>query len=270
MKTSVRKAGGDQRIGQMTDFLVGQWGRPMTDLVRELAQKWPTLTRAELHAALERAGKEVGRLAREGEIGGVGPPPPPVSDFLGWSFDGLGTLFSAAALVSLVHHGFHVGLIPTLQACLRYYQDTVHPIMGWLLSWPRVVFHRWAPPDWLKDLYSLSFVGGFGAARGLTNLFIENGGFTSEANASPNPYMYMGVPPGARMFGTILLGVPLALTMAGLLFLATAPLNMTVVLIKFRCRNDPQWRSWVRKLCMPVVGALCGCAVFFALNAALQ
>ena len=49
--------------------------------------------------------------------------------------------------------------------------------MGWLLGWISWLFPAWEVPEWLKDLYTLSLIGGMSIARTLIVLqdeFLES------------------------------------------------------------------------------------------------
>ena len=77
-----------------------------------------------------------------------------------WLYAGLGSAFSALAIISLAQKALSIGLAPTMHEVLQYYRAAVHPIMEFLLGWVRFFVPNWVIPNELKDLYAMSFVGG--------------------------------------------------------------------------------------------------------------
>jgi hypothetical protein len=88
-----------------------------------------------------------------------------------WFYALLGSILSALAIISLTQKVLDVGLVPVMQEIVDYYRHTVHPIMHVMLGWVRWLFSDWVLPEWFKDLYALSFLGGFSFARGLRLTF---------------------------------------------------------------------------------------------------
>jgi hypothetical protein len=164
-----------------------------------------------------------------------------------WFFGVLGTIFSMIALTSLCARIFHAGLIPVASDVIDAYRAVVHPIMGWMLGWVRWIFPNWTVPDWLKDLYSLSFVGAFGYARGFVAL-------DSPEQATQRLTRL------TWMFG---LGFILGATFLGLLQLCWAPVPLLMSLDKSRF---PNVTSESRIVHAYMLGALGGTILFFALN----
>lgn len=85
----------------------------------------------------------------------------------------LGVLVSANAIISVIQHGFQIGLVPYLADLVSYYRQLTTPLFD-VLYWPlETLFHlvgwRLAIPLWFQDLHLLSFIGGGLIGRGLAN-----------------------------------------------------------------------------------------------------
>jgi len=120
-----------------------------------------------------------------------------------WFYALLGSIFSALAIVSLMQKVFDIGLVPVMQEILDYYRGLVHPIMHWLLGWVRWLLPDWQIPEWVKDLYTISFVGGATMGRALSDRFLV---YASETR--PNAFVHLGA--------TLSLGAILGLSFVGL------------------------------------------------------
>lgn len=132
-----------------------------------------------------------------------------------WFYALLGSIFSAFAIISLTQKVFDVGLAPVMQEILDYYRGIVHPIMDWLLVWVRWLLPDWPIPTWVKDLYSLSFVGAAGLTRSMMSMTRFPGDPVRE-----RIYGRVALPPFMKVLFdvmNILVGVMAALTFGGLL-----------------------------------------------------
>lgn len=119
----------------------------------------------------------------------------PGSDSPFWFYALLGSIFSAFAIVSLMVRIFDIGLAPVMQQTLNYYRELVHPIAEVLLDGLRWVWPDLILPEWVKDLYAISFVGGAVAGRALLSV----------GQGSPG-----------RIVGSTLVAIVIGLTFAGL------------------------------------------------------
>lgn len=157
-----------------------------------------------------------------------------------WFYALLGSIFSALALISLTQKLFDVGLVPVMQGVLDTYRDAVHPLMSRLLGWVHWIFPDWHIPVWLKDLYSLSFVGGFALARALS--------------------MKDGVNPIAAGLMTLIIGIFYGITMFGLVVWLAAVSSIL----------SPNRAEPLDRLVPILLGfALVGSVAFFAINSQL-
>lgn len=86
-------------------------------------------------------------------------------DSIFWLASILGSIFSAFALVNLITNAFEIGLGPTFVAILAYYEATIGVVTSRLLNVLQWLCFGWRPPDFLRDLWVLSFVGSATMAR---------------------------------------------------------------------------------------------------------
>lgn len=77
-----------------------------------------------------------------------------------WFFALLGSVVSAFAIVSLIVKAFAIGLSPIMLETLEYYRSVANFLFGGLLDALRWIMPTLSVPDWLKDVWALSFVGG--------------------------------------------------------------------------------------------------------------
>lgn len=86
-----------------------------------------------------------------------------------WTLNVLGWLAAALSLSSSISHLFDVPLNVTLGEVVTYYRDLTRPVID-LLEVPFVLTAslmglHWDIPEWLKDLHTLSIIGGAVEAR---------------------------------------------------------------------------------------------------------
>lgn len=77
-----------------------------------------------------------------------------------WFYTLFGSVVSALAIISLIVKVLDVGLDPVLEQALKHYRDLVHPITAFLLKGVEWLIPDLRFPDWFKDVYAMSFVGG--------------------------------------------------------------------------------------------------------------
>jgi hypothetical protein len=83
-------------------------------------------------------------------------------------FGVLGALFAGMSLVGLVQRTAHVGLGPSLQAFVQWWQSWTRPFASWALGWlPPLGLHI---PSWGYDVFIISFVVSTWVARSLLYL----------------------------------------------------------------------------------------------------
>jgi len=161
-----------------------------------------------------------------------------------WFFGLLGAVFSTVALVSLCSKILHIGLVPVAADIIASYRAVVHPVMTVLLGWIHWIRPQWTIPEWLKDAYALSFVGGFGIARGL--------GLVDEESDALVKAVTVGI--CGAFFGASFLG---------LIALLLAPVWWYQALFALQ---TPVRRRTALTMALSTLGALFGGVLFFALN----
>jgi hypothetical protein len=173
-----------------------------------------------------------------------------------WLFGLLGSLFTAFAFINLAHKFFDIGLTPTLQEVLDYYRSIVHPIMGWLLGWVSWLFPAWHVPEWLKDLYTLSLIGGMSIAR---TLIILQDDFLDADERDPASRL-------AAAAGSYFVGLLTGLT--GMALTAyVMPFAALFVYVRNKGRTANVYQRAHRLMTLILILAFAGAVLFFALNA---
>lgn len=173
-----------------------------------------------------------------------------------WLFGLLGSLFTAFAFVNLAHKLFDIGLAPTMQEILDYYRSIVHPVMSWLLGWVAWLFPAWNVPEWLKDLYTLSLVGGASITRTMIMLqheFLDD----DERNFEG----WLGATAGSYFVGALTGLTGMALTVY------VMPLAALYVYVRYGGRTANVYQRAHRLTTVILILALLGALLFFALNA---
>lgn len=175
-----------------------------------------------------------------------------------WLYGLLGSLFTAFAFINLAHKLLDVGLVPVMQHVLDYYRGIVHPITGWLLGWVGWLFPSWPMPEWLKDLYTLSLVGGACITRTMLMLRRE---FMEEEN--PTAGDWIGATAGAYFVGALTGLTGMALTVY------LMPFAAGYVYLRDGGRTSNIYQRAHRLTTIVLIFAFIGAALFFALNTQL-
>lgn len=175
-----------------------------------------------------------------------------------WMFGLLGSLFTAFAFVNLAHKLFDIGLAPTMQEILDYYRSIVHPITGFLLGWIGWLFPAWNVPEWLKDLYTLSLIGGMSITRTVIMLQRE---FVGEDDGGAPLQTWIGATAGAYFVGALTGLTGMALTVYVMPFFAL------YIYLRYEGRTANVYQRAHRLTSVILFFALIGALLFFALNA---
>lgn len=173
-----------------------------------------------------------------------------------WFYGFLGAAFSVAPLVSLAQKMLEIGLAPVMEEIVENYRSLVHPIVHWLLEWTTAPFTWLLPdwslqaPDWLKDLYALSFVGGAAGSRAL---------WRSEALVEELPVWMLSIL-------TALGGVVFGGTFFGLIAILVAVVYPPISFLVGDVLDDD---LPIGLIAVQVWGALAMALIFFAINSQL-
>lgn len=133
-----------------------------------LASRFATSPGADRGAcdAVELMRRRADRGATMGE-GGASETSKRANADYGWAMMVLGALLSASSVISLIQHGFHFDLNWGFEHFVAFYRGIITPVLdvvlwpvnallGQLNSWFDI---DWDIPQWMEDLWTLSFVG---------------------------------------------------------------------------------------------------------------